>query len=251
VEAAAGKLTQKAADGTTTVYGFGLPGKGGSHIWFRLLPEIWGCGGDICDTDLKKATLDTSAVKEALTYYTDMYKKGYSPKSMLENDATATSQMFASGNVAMAIENVTWIKNNVADKNLFEVGIALYPGKNGTNTAGLGGWNACIPSSAKNKEGGAAFINLVTGFEGMKRQLMMPALAEVLSTSDWSGDFFGPYTEMLAKYSRDFPAFENTAAAQNILMNMVQSVITGKSSIDDAVKAANEEIQELLDIQNS
>ena len=99
---------------------------------------------------------------------------------MVENDQTATSQMFASGAVAMTIENVTWIRNNVVRENLFDVGVALYPGMNGTNVAGLGGWNACIPSSAKNKEGAAVFIDLITSKEGMEQQLLMPALTEVL-----------------------------------------------------------------------
>lgn len=244
------KLTKTDANGTTTVYGFGLPGKGSSHIWFRLLPEIWGCGGDICDKDMKTATLNTDAVKKALKYYTSFYFDGYSPKSMLENDQTATSQMFASGTVAMTIENVSWIKKNVVDKNLFAVGVALYPGVNGTNTAGLGGWNACIPSSAKNKEGAAAFIDLITNKEGMEQQLLMPALTEVLEKSEWGGDFYGPYTTMLAEHSRDFPPFENTAAAQTTIMNMVQSVLSEDATIDEAVKTANNEIQALLDAQN-
>ena len=244
------KLTKTDAGGTTTVYGFGLPGKGGSHIWFRVLPEIWGCGGDICDADMKTATLNTDAVKKALEYYTSFYFDGYSPKSMMENDQTATSQMFASGNVAMTIENVSWIQKNVVEKKLFDVGVALYPGVSGTNTAGLGGWNACIPASAKNKEGAAAFIDLVTNTEGMEQQLLMPALTEVLEKSEWSGDFYGPYTTMLAEHSRDFPALENTAAAQTTIMNMVQSVLSKSATTDQAVETANDEIQALLDAQN-
>lgn len=244
------KLTKTDAGGTTTVYGFGLPGKGGSHVWFRVLPEIWGCGGDICDAEMKTATLNTDAVKKALEYYTSFYFDGYSPKSMMENDQTATSQMFASGNVAMTIENVSWIQKNVVEKKLFDVGVALYPGVSGTNTAGLGGWNACIPASAKNKEGAAAFIDLVTDTEGMSKQLLMPALTEILEGSEWSGDFYGPYTTMLADHSRDFPAFENTAAAQTTVMNMVQSVLSKSATVDQAVETANDEIQALLDAQN-
>lgn len=251
VKEAARKLTKVGPDGTTLVYGFGLPGKNGSHVWFRMLPEIWGCGGDICDPQMKTATLNTDAVKKALEYYTSFYFEGLSPKSMLENDQTATSQMFASGTVAMTIENVSWIKNNVLDKNLFDVGVAMYPGLNSTNTAGLGGWNACIPASAKNKEGAAVFIDKVTGVEGMKKQLLMPALAEVLEAGEWSGEFFGPYSTMLAEHSKDFMPLDNTAAAQNIIMNMVQYVISGAATVDEAVQAANEELQALLDAQNN
>jgi len=248
---AAKKLTKVNADGTTSVYGLGLPGKGGSNVWFRLLPEIWGCGGDLCDADMKTATIDTDAVKKALEYYTSFYFEGYAPKSMLENDQTATSQMFASGTVAMTFENVTWIKKNVLEKNLFDVGVALYPGSNGINTVPLGGWNVCISSSAKNKEGAAVFIDKITGVEGMKKQLLIPALTEVLQANEWSGDFYGPYSEMLMEHSRDTQPYQNTAAVQNVVMNMVQSVLSGTATIDEAVKNANAEMQELLDAQNS
>ncbi len=246
----ASKLTKKDADGNTVVYGMGFPGTSGSHIWYRIIPEIWGAGGDITNPEMTQATLDSEATRKALEYYKSFYDNGTAPRSMVENDQTATSQMFASGAVAMTIENVTWIRNNVLRENLFDVGVALYPGMNGTNVAGLGGWNACIPSSAKNKEGAAAFINLVTSKEGMEQQLLMPALTEVLEAGNWTDDFYGPYSKMLAEYSRDFPAFENAAAAQNIIMNMVQSVLTNNTDIDTAIESANSEIQDLLDQQN-
>lgn len=251
VQGYAEKLTQKDASGNVTVYGFALPGTSGSHIWYRLIPEIWGAGGDICNAEMTQATLDSDATRKALEYYCSFYKNGWAPRSMLENDQTASSQMFASGAVAMTIENVTWIRNNVVNEKLFGVGVALYPGMEGTLTAGLGGWNACIPASAKNKEGAAAFINLVTGKEGMEQQLLMPALAEVLAAGDWTDDFYGPYSTMLAEHSRDFPAFENTAGAQNIIMNMVQSVLSESATMDEAIASAQEEIQLLLDEQNA
>lgn len=250
VRECAEKLTKKDAGGNTVVYGFGLPGKGGSHLWFRIMPEIWGCGGDICDADIKTATLDSDATRKALEYYTSYYFDGLSPDSMLESDQTAISQMFAAGSVAMTIENISWIEKNVVEKGLFDVGIALYPGENGTNTAGLGGWNACIPASAKNKEGAAAFIDLVTNAEGMDKQLKMPALTATLEEGGWTGDFYGPYTEMLREHSREFPEFENAAQAQTIIMNMIQSVLSG-GKIDQAVTDANSEIQALLDAQNA
>ncbi|HHU02015.1 MAG: ABC transporter substrate-binding protein [Christensenellales bacterium] len=250
VQEYAKQLTKKDNEGNTVVYGLGLPGTSGSHIWYRIIPEIWGAGGDICNSEMTQATLDSEATKKALEYYKSFYENGTAPRSMVENDQTATSQMFASGAVAMTIENVTWIRNNVVRENLFDVGVALYPGMNGTNVAGLGGWNACIPSSAKNKEGAAVFIDLITSKEGMEQQLLMPALTEVLEAGDWTDDFYGPYSKMLAEYSRDFPAFENAAAAQTVIMNMVQSILTDSADISSAIASANVEIQELLDQQN-
>ena len=199
---------------------------------------------------MKTATLDSEATRKALQYYASYYFDGLSPDSMLESDQTAISQMFAAGSVAMTIENVGWIEKNVVKENLFDVGVALYPGESNTNTAGQGGWNVCIPASAKNKEGAAAFIDLITNAEGMDMQLKIPALTSTLEKGEWTDEFYGPYTEMLNKYSRDFPPFENTAQAQTVIMNMVQSVLTG-GNVDDAVTSANAEIQALLDAQNA
>ena len=81
-------------------------------------------------------------------------------------------------------------------------------------------------------------------------QLKIPALTSTLEKGEWTDEFYGPYTEMLNKYSRDFPPFENTAQAQTVIMNMVQSVLTG-GNVDDAVTSANAEIQALLDAQNA
>jgi multiple sugar transport system substrate-binding protein len=245
------KLTKKNPDGTTRVYGFALPAGSAGNIWFRILPEIWSAGGDICTPDMKTATLNTQPVKDAVRYYCDTYFKGYSLKSMMELEQSKIQPFFANGQVAMTIENMDFSYFNIVGKKLFDVGVGLWPGKNGPLKAGIGGWYVCMASSAKNKEGGAYFINGLTNAEGQATMPALPALASAMNESQWDHPYFDVFKEGLKDYCRPFPDFENNAAAQSALLNMIQSVLTQRATIDQAVEKANREIQELLDQQNS
>jgi multiple sugar transport system substrate-binding protein len=244
------KLTKRNPDGSIKVYGIAWPGKSAGNIWFRLVPNIWSAGGDVCDPEMKTATMNTQAVKDAVAYYTEVLAKGIAPRSMLELDQSGIQPMFLGGNVAMTIENMTYPKSQIVDKNVFDLGVALWPGKDGPLSAGIGGWFACIPASAKNKEGGAYFIDRLTNAEGQKLAVPLPALKSALDDPRWADPFFEPFKEALRSKSRQFPQFENSPRSQTIMLNLVQSVLTGISTIDDAVDLANEEVQELLDVQN-
>jgi multiple sugar transport system substrate-binding protein len=244
------KLTKRNPDGSIKVYGIAWPGNAAGNIWFRLVPNIWSAGGDVCDPEMKTATMNTQAVKEAVAYYTGVLAKGIAPRSMMELNQSGIQPLFLNGNVAMTIENMTYPKQEIVDKNVFDLGVALWPGKNGPLDAGIGGWYACIPASAKNKEGGAYFIDHLTTAERQKIVPPLPGLKAALDDPQWASPFYEPFKEALRSKSRMFPQFENAPMAQSIMLNLVQSVLAGTSSIDDAVKLANDEIQELLDIQN-
>jgi multiple sugar transport system substrate-binding protein len=244
------KLTQRNPDGSIKVYGIAWPGKAAGNIWFRLVPNIWSAGGDVCDPEMKTATMNTQAVKDAVEYYTGVFAKGIAPRSMLELDQSGIQPMFLGGNVAMTIENMTYPKGQIVDKGVFDLGVALWPGKDGPLTAGIGGWFACIPVSAKNKEGGASYIDELTNADGQSLAPPLPALKSALAGEQWAHPFFGPFKEALSSRSRQFPQFENSPRSQTIMLNLVQSVLSGVSTIDQAVVRANDEIQELLDVQN-
>ncbi len=93
---AATKLTK---DGKS---GFAITGGGevGNTV-FRSLPFIWMNGGSIISDDMTKATVNEPAAVEAVTFYTDFFKKGLSPASTLENDGTANRRLFIADAVSM------------------------------------------------------------------------------------------------------------------------------------------------------
>ena len=244
------KLTKRNPDGTV-VYGIGWPGgKAAGNIWFRLLPHIWSAGGDVCDPQMKTATMNTPAVKEAVAYYTGVLAKGIAPRSMMELDQAGIQPMFEAGNVAMTIENMDFPKS-IQDRGIFDVGVVMWPGKNGPLKAGIGGWFACIPSSAKNKEGGAVYVTELTTPEVNSLSPPLPGSLEALKDPKWADPYYAPFMDALRSSAQHFPQFENSPQAQIIMLNLVQSVLAGVNTIDEAVIIANDEIQELLDIQNA
>lgn len=242
------KLTLTREDGTKQ-YGFAYPGTNAGNIWFRIVPAIWSAGGEIYSEDGKTSLVDSEATREAVRHYTSFYLDGLAPESTLELDAATICQMVASGTVAMYMDNIGAVTSNL--EGVIDVGTALYPGKDGIADVGMGGWNLAIPATTENPKGAAIFIDKVTNAEAMELQLKLPALAASLQDEQWTQGINAAYSEMLSSHVRELPPFVNLAGAQNAMMTMLQSVMTGMSTVEQAVSDCSYEIQMILDEQNA
>lgn len=242
------KLTKTEEDGSKQ-YGFAYPGTSAGNIWFRIVPAIWSAGGEVYSEDGKTCTLNSEATCEAVRHYTQFYLEGLAPESTMELDSATICQMVASGTVAMYMDNIGAVNSNLVD--VIDVGTALYPGKNGVADVGMGGWNIVIPKAAENPKGAAIFIDKVTNKAAMELQLKLPALAEALKEAKWTEGINGAYSEMLSDHVRELPPFVNLSGAQNAMMTMLQSVMTGMSTVEEAVADCADEIQMILDEQNA
>lgn len=235
-------------DGTIDVYGIGMPANNASHVTFRLLPEIIANGGKIVSEDLKTSLIDTDATRAALEYYCSFYLDGLAPASTLSIDNNELCNMFAAGSLAIFFENPGAVYKKLVQGTEIDVGIAARPGIDGTGMSMLGGWNIGIPSSAKNPEGAAAFIDLVTSEEGFKTQLAMPTLTASIGQGRWAEDvwttFFDIMNDPRAQANPNFISMPNCYA---IFGTMVQNVMSGATNVDEAVITANEELQALCD----
>ncbi|GAA1793527.1 sugar ABC transporter substrate-binding protein [Actinomadura chokoriensis] len=104
---------------------------------FQFLPWFWGAGAQLTGLDAPQSV-------DALTLWSDWLKKGYAPKSVLNNTQTTSWQEFATGDYAFA-ENGTWQLENVK-KAGFPYGIIPIPGKDGgTAPAPTGGEFVTVP----------------------------------------------------------------------------------------------------------
>ncbi|NVI88081.1 extracellular solute-binding protein [Actinomadura sp. BRA 177] len=104
---------------------------------FQFLPWFWGAGAQL-------TRLDSAESVSALSLWSDWLKKGYAPKSVLNNTQTTSWQEFATGDYAFA-ENGTWQLENVK-KAGFPYGIIPIPGKSGgTAPAPTGGEFVTVP----------------------------------------------------------------------------------------------------------
>jgi multiple sugar transport system substrate-binding protein len=104
---------------------------------FQFLPWFWGAKAQL-------TKLDSEQSVSALALWSDWLKKGYAPKSVLNNTQTTSWQEFATGDYAFS-ENGTWQLENVK-KAGFPYGIIPIPAKDGgTAPAPTGGEFVTIP----------------------------------------------------------------------------------------------------------
>jgi multiple sugar transport system substrate-binding protein len=104
---------------------------------FQFLPWYWGAGARLTD-------LDSAQAVSALTLWADWVKKGYAPKSVINNTQTTSWQEFATGGYAFA-ENGTWQLPNAGSAG-FAYGTVPIPARSGgTAPAPTGGEFVTVP----------------------------------------------------------------------------------------------------------
>ena len=81
-------------------YGYCVIGGREKHILQNMLPIFWGYGADFLDAK-GKVIFDSPEAIAAVTFYTDFYKKGMSPKSSITMNETQCADEFHAGRVAV------------------------------------------------------------------------------------------------------------------------------------------------------
>jgi multiple sugar transport system substrate-binding protein len=82
------------------MYGFCVIGGREKHILQNMLPIFWGYGADFLDKN-GKVIYDSPEAIAAVTYYTDFYLKGMSPKSSITMNESQCADEFHAGRVAV------------------------------------------------------------------------------------------------------------------------------------------------------
>ncbi len=123
---------------------------------------LWQYGGELFNDDSSKATWADEAGVKALTWFTDLVKKGYSPKNVAQ-DADNIAVM--NGKNAF-IWNGIWNINTLKEKKGLEWGVAPLPNIGGKKAAWAGSHQFCLPklkTPDPNKSTAArVFVNYVS-----------------------------------------------------------------------------------------
>ncbi|NUR86387.1 MAG: extracellular solute-binding protein [Nonomuraea sp.] len=238
----------------------GFAWNGGSDANMSLSPFVWSAGGDFAVNEGGKwvGKLTDPAFKEGFQFYTDLVAKdAVSGKSRLTLNSVDIAQRFAAGKVGMYVTggwDIQAIKEQSKGK-IDEKKMAFFaiPNKEGTGAAPAfqGGNDIAIWKDAKEPELAAAYLKLAAGPEFGSRYakdsgllpLYPDALAELASDP-----LQKPFTEAFA-VAKGFPATPNWAEANDtkaVLQNAARKVIKGDASVDDALKAANTELESIL-----
>ena len=229
--------------------GFAITGGGevGNTI-FRSLPFIWMNGGSMISDDMTKATVNEPAAVEAVTFYTDFFRKGLSPASTLENDGTANRRLFIAETVSMYQSGQFDIASIREENPDIDIGVMRIPHPEGKDTAAiLGGWSFVVPSDAQNPDEAKIFLQFLAEAESQGTLTdTFPARKSAMELPRFNDPILQVFKEMLP-YGRPVPAEKNWVQISQAYFNGIQSILLGDMEPQEAMDVAAEEIQALLD----
>lgn len=222
-------------------------------IYLNLLYQD---GGTLLTDDLKTCNLDTLEAKEALEYMVQLSK--YASDGAINSHWDEAAAMMEQGSAAMEpmvnsqVGNITNTeKSTVTDK----VNFAELPGKK-ISAAASNTWGIAISHNSKNPEAAFLFIQylmqpdvireIVTGTNGST----IPVRASLLSDPELQASY--PWFNVMNSiattpgHAFSYPKSVQTTSIMDVLAGHLQNAVNGSESVDDALKNAKAEIEQLL-----
>jgi N,N'-diacetylchitobiose transport system substrate-binding protein len=251
---------QKANAGDKTFSAFYMPGQ----YWYAAMSFVYGYGGDIAakGSDGKwKGDLESSPAIQGLTAWADLAKK-YSHGDPTKNESDQ-DPIFAQGHGAMFYGN-GWELGGVesqpkdpSDATKGKVDTAIkgkvaavpMPGPNGTMPSFLGGSIVGVTQKSKNKDLAAQWIKDFTSSSSMQGLLAKGNLPNATSLLDQAAGVAGMQaTANAAKSSWFTPNAPNWANVESsrVMQNSLVDIVTGKQTVEQAAKAIDQKIVEIL-----
>ncbi|MER7505389.1 extracellular solute-binding protein [Nonomuraea pusilla] len=251
--AAAKKIQEKKGK---DVDGFAF--NGGSDANHLLGSLIWTAGGDyaVKEGDKWVGKLTDPAFKEGFAQYTSLVTDGLSSKSRLNQNSTDIRTRFSNNKVGMYL-TASWDLAAIEEESKGKLKgdkLAFFPlpaKSGGEAQAFLGGNDIAVWGSAKEKELAKEFVKLASGKEwGVKYATdggLLPVYPEALAKLA-EDPAQAPFAAAFAK-AKAFPADPQWTEANEtkaVLQNAARKVIEGKASADEALGAANKELEDIL-----
>jgi len=213
-------------------------------IWNDVL---WGYGGNWAKDG--KANLDSSAAKKAVSLYADIYKNKWTSPDSSQAEFPETQAALQAGSAAFAIQwsaafaslNDPAQSPQVAGK----IGIAPVPGGK-THVHALA---VSLNKYSKNKAASKKWLAYLATEGAMSKYAEaggIPAMPKVLEAKASLNPAFTKVSETIAKNGYAEPVFPKTFEAYSKLAEDLSGAWVGQTPVDDALKTANTNLQELL-----
>ncbi|MEV0900715.1 extracellular solute-binding protein [Actinoplanes sp. NPDC049802] len=233
-----------------------MPGR----YWYAAMSWVKASGGDIAKKEGDKwaGQLSSPASQEGLNKWVDLVKK-YS-KADVTKDEADQYLVFSQGNAGMFYGNgwelgsAEQVRKDPNDPNSALIDTKVKGKLAATPMPGipslLGGSNVGVPVKSQNTELAAQWIKYFTDSTSMKgliKASALPNATAMLDTAAAENPALAVGAEA-AKNSWAVPASGKWADVEkaSILQNMLSDILTGKKSVADAAKAADEQIAATL-----
>ncbi|MBR7835265.1 extracellular solute-binding protein [Actinospica durhamensis] len=245
--------TLKAKGGVANLTPYYVPGKD----WYVALSFVFGAGGGIATDNggTWTGTLESAASEQGLATWAKL--EADSSVAGQTKDETDQDAIMAQGNSGL-IFGAGWEAGSVTaatgggnPKLANDIATFPIPGTTaGTVTPTfLGGSDLAVPANAPEAGLGAEFIKYYTDTtsETMLAKYAMPNNTTLMSTFDAAspGNAVAGAAAASSWFVPNTPAWSNVES-QNILQNMLESIATGKSTVDAAAKSADQQIAQIL-----
>ncbi|MCM2997861.1 MULTISPECIES: sugar ABC transporter substrate-binding protein [Paenibacillus] len=222
------------------VYGFAVSAVKTEEGTFQFLPFLLQAGSDVPDFD-SQGTLD------AVNLYDYMAKNNYMSREVITQKQSDTATQFAAGKVAMMV-NGTWQIPFLQKEGKVSWGVVPLP-KGKTGATVLGGENWAISSASKHKDAAFDVIRFANEPDRLKKLLQtngrLPSRKDLLQDPFWQKDpqmkVFADAMEV-AKARAYGPDYAGISEA---IQTMLQQVLTGQASPEQAVQTAAGKIKPL------
>lgn len=228
------------------VYGIGIPGA--SHVgtvqhFHKFLHQA---GGDYFDENGEVA-LETPEAEEALGFYAGLYSEYGVAPNPIEFNREELPTLFGEGRIAMHI-NGPWARSIMGldpDNDQAPYATATLPSH--VRSGGLqGGDSLVIWSGTDYPEIALEFIQYWTSFEAhteyIRHHGLVPMVEGQSELDDFQDDFWSSFVTMIED---GFPEPQPLAwePFEEIITDMIQSVLLGDARVTDALESAADEIR--------
>ncbi|PZG14130.1 extracellular solute-binding protein [Nonomuraea aridisoli] len=236
----------------------GFAFNGGSDANHLLGALAWTAGGEyaVKEGDRWVGKLTEPGFKEGFAQYTSLVTDGLSSKSRLSQNTTEIRTRFSNGKVGMYL-TAAWDLASIEEESNGELKgdkLAFFPlpAKGGGEAQSfLGGNDIAVWALAKEMDAAKEFVKLATNKEWGVRYAteggLLPVYSDALSALA-SDPVQAPFAAAFAK-AKAFPADPQWTEANEtkaVLQNAARQVIEGDATADEALAAANKELEDIL-----
>lgn len=240
-------------DASQMKYGYGVSGAMSETTTLGYMIFLFGAGGELLTSDYRQAAFNTSEGLEALKFYTDLYTKHQvSPPGTPGYTEDDYRTMMAQNRIAMAIGG-PWsfplieLANPEIKGNYM---VATHPYLREPASV-LGGWASVISATSQNKEIAWEFIKYITSYDVWVYWIEqhggpMPTRIDVCSDVP---QFQDPKWKVILDtfpYAKVRPPIPEWPEVSHAIQSMVQRVLTGEMTSEEAIEWADNEVNAIL-----